>query len=697
MLRGDDTIGPYWLERQLDPTSASFVPGGSVASNVTNRSWTLLGTLARPERAAVDPRGLVTPWEGAWSLDWWVGSEDRWYLPAREAAVRQRLLEGAPVVETAMRIQRGDAVHRAYAVSGADGEAWLVVEIENRSAAAIAVALAVRPWSVTGPVEVGSVGVEGTWLQVDGVPALHLPKAPAHVHTAQPGELSVLAAVVGGADAQWAACPSHGAEGAVVFPLPHTLALRVALPLASGAQRRRGPLQRRAAGETPAPPEPLPAAEQVASGWAAQTRRGARFELPDERLAAVVEANRRHLLLVQAGEDLVTWPSTAIDYPDVASVLGALDALGFGDEAGDVLGTWEERQALDGRFLGDDRRHDAAGAALAALGEHWRLHGDEELVESLVGPIAKAARWIDRRATSRRRRPVAASYHDAWWSWRGVRDAADLLAAIDQPDAARDAQRFSDSLRDVTGRSLEADCARLDALVLPGTPGGSPDASSLAVVEAVLLGALEPGDPRVDATLHWLRERFVVDGAVFEALGAAGLSPRWTARLARAELARGEESALERLRWLVEHATPTATWPEIHHPRTGGGASGAGHDGVAAAELLLAVRDLLVREARGAEPTELHLAPVVPATWLGQGWEAHDVPTSAGRLGYAVRWHGERPAVLWQLDAPARTGGPDDVVLRAPGLDPSWSTRERAGEALLAPVVLPGTPTGGFS
>jgi hypothetical protein len=53
-----------------------------------------------------------------------------------------------------------------------------------------------------------------------------------------------------------------------------------------------------------------------------------------------------------------------------------------------------------------------------------------------------------------------------------------------------------------------------------------------------------------------------------------------------------------------------------------------------------------------------------------------DVPLRQGMLSFAVRWHGARPALLW--DAPAGT------ELRAPALDPAWSAHERAGETLLA-------------
>ena len=61
----------------------------------------------------------------------------------------------------------------------------------------------------------------------------------------------------------------------------------------------------------------------------------------------------------------------------------------------------------------------------------------------------------------------------------------------------------------------------------------------------------------------------------------------------------------------------------------------------------------------------------------------HDAPTHFGKLSYAVRWHGDRPAMLWELephDADAT------VRLTAPGLDATWASTERRGEALLAPV-----------
>jgi hypothetical protein len=108
------------------------------------------------------------------------------------------------------------------------------------------------------------------------------------------------------------------------------------------------------------------------------------------------------------------------------------------------------------------------------------------------------------------------------------------------------------------------------------------------------------------------------------------------------------------VRGLLGSASPTMTWPD------------------GPATVLRAVRDLLV----GAPDDEsAALLVELPHEWRGQGVEVHDAPTLAGRISYAVRWHGARPALLWECERPMR--------LTAPGLDPAWSTAERRGEALL--------------
>ncbi len=121
---------------------------------------------------------------------------------------------------------------------------------------------------------------------------------------------------------------------------------------------------------------------------------------------------------------------------------------------------------------------------------------------------------------------------------------------------------------------------------------------------------------------------------------------------------------------------------------------------------LLRLRALLVDDRGGA----LALLPGFPAAWAGQPVEVHDLPTALGRISFALRWHGERPALLWDaapLPTPppvigtaderhgARFDGrrpepagiapepPADLRLRAPALDPTWTGHRPSGEALL--------------
>jgi hypothetical protein len=66
----------------------------------------------------------------------------------------------------------------------------------------------------------------------------------------------------------------------------------------------------------------------------------------------------------------------------------------------------------------------------------------------------------------------------------------------------------------------------------------------------------------------------------------------------------------------------------------------------------------------------------LPPGWRGASIEAHGVPTGASStVSLAVRWHGARPAVLWE-----QLGSP--VLLSAPVLAPGWSSPEPAGETL---------------
>lgn len=382
-------VWPRGWESQDKPTS-SVAGAPSVAA--TEGMGTPTGVVGSAHQAMVDPTGLVTPWPGAWSLDWWVGADDRWHLPSRDGGVRQRVVDASPVIETAMRIPGGDAIQRAYAVAGRHD--LVVVEIENRSSVPFAVALAVRPYNPEGLVAIERISLQDRTVLVNGEPALLLPKRPPAVagSTGQGGDcVHVVTSGRAGSDLVPVACSSGLGQAAFVFPLAHTATLRVAIPL----DQPRRPQRRRSSGpqdEMPIIEGPLPSGAEVARGWAAQTRRGLRLDLPEGTLAEAVETNRKYLLLGQhdARSGRVEQGDRSTWVRDLADKAVALDQYGFHREAADVISHLRSPRRFAG-LLGQRLDRGSRDAVSFALAEHGRLTGDLDNIDvSAVDSVSEA-------------------------------------------------------------------------------------------------------------------------------------------------------------------------------------------------------------------------------------------------------------------------------------------------------------------
>lgn len=165
----------------------------------------------------------------------------------------------------------------------------------------------------------------------------------------------------------------------------------------------------------------------------------------------------------------------------------------------------------------------------------------------------------------------------------------------------------------------------------------------------------------------------------------SGQLPAWfaTAQLAAALVLdrAGQPDAAELCRERIARAHPSAVLHEVELavPPL---AEVGGADASSSARFLVESRRFLLDDT---EPGLLRLLTRFPDAWLGQDLEVHRLPTSAGTLSFALRWHGPRPALLWELDAAV----PATLVV---GLDPSWADERPAGEALLGPVE----PAGGL-
>jgi hypothetical protein len=638
---------------------------------------TTVGTLGSPVRVGVGLDGWARV-EAGWQVGWWVGAEDRWHLPEHEVAVRQRLVGEAPVVETAMRIPGGDALQRVFAVAGVgDLGPLLVMEVENASAVPVAVAIVVT-------------GLDDR-LTVERHPTAAT-RASVHFRHLSPGD-GEYATVH---DLLFDRAPADVAVGrgvaTFIFPVPHTATLRIGIPLEDGVPVEHGASS--VPDRSPGLPSAVPAATAVAKGWEAQGGRGARVELPDPTITATLDAARRQLLLAElGGGELIGGighgRAPGLDWVETAVITRAFDRLGFWPESERVLLALPERLGDEGA-VDAEGRVDTAGAALVALDHHLATTGNDELARAMVEVVFAIALGLRRRALPGRRwgrarapaplparAPGGADGEAGWWAWwwvvAGFEAAARVLVRAGEDAAAEQAVLDAAAARAEVLPRLPA--SGICAAAIDGPPSGAAWVNLLA-------GQALPAPDRAgwwEATRTWLAEHATDPEGRILADGGDLVRPLASLVVAAADIRAGDARGLDRLLTLAGDAGDLRVWPEQYRVPSGAAGKGRSPDPTATAAFVDAALDLLLHAAPDGG---LVLAPVVPETWLGQGWEVHEAPTPHGRCSYAVRWHGERPALLWQLEDRG-TGGPAPR-LTVPGLDPDWSTTEPRGEALLA-------------
>ena len=541
---------------------------------------TRIGTIGSTAEPLIDGWGRVTPGGagGDWLLDWWVGADDRWHVVVDEATVRQALLDHSPVVETRLRVPGGDAVHRAFGVRGSGpggGQEYVVVEVENDSPVPFALALVVRPASpldsaspfdgaaadagverIDGQPVAGGPGRDCAHLvRVNGRAALLLPRAPARAAASAGDDADLARVVTTGRAGPWSGAPAldpdrRRAAMAFVLPVTHHTTLRAVLPVGPEIE----------GGWPPA----LPSRSQVVKGWTAQAERGARVDIPDTKVMAVLAAARRRVLL----------------YGPRSGLLSTYERLGHAGQVADTLRGWAGAAVPQPMDVAD---------VLDGLVTHWRLTRDRSVLEATADLLADAVNVVatSARHMNKGRRGSSSALPEA--TCRSMAGAVALFRALGDRRAADDTQALADQ--------MQADVPAAHEKQHPVTWP-----SSAMVAEAGPTGAWDPPS----------RDRAHI------ALLVANL------------------------------------WCGMADDRT---------DGQLA---LLAHR----------------LAP----GWHGQPVDVEELPTAAGRLSFAVRWHGNRPALLWEL-TPHADGG--EVTITAPGLDRAWRSNEQRGEVLLAPVAAP--------
>ncbi|MBP7929914.1 MAG: hypothetical protein KAZ88_09605 [Acidimicrobiia bacterium] len=665
-------VAPAWADRG-DETRHEAV--GSAPWSVDGAGATrtaTVGAVGEPDCIEIDESGVATVLGAQWCIEWWIRTQAGWIRPAGRAGVRQSRIGGTPLLETRLSIGSGDDV--TTQVGAVTGPAALAtMEFRNHSDAPVAVALIVRPFTLSGLGRIKSVGVDGRYVTIDGRRAVQIPAAPSDVRVGVGGvdsarQLMDQDETASPSKVEFAAdqsCEFGLANIAVVFPLNHVEARTVVI-----ARDPEGSLPE------VAQPAAVPDMAALERGWSAQTGQGVSLRSAEQTWTDAWPVLKLCTLSTarSAGIDLDAIAAGQAGLTDMADARSGLRGDAFAETIGAYADWWCWSAGLTDAGLGrycdellvgvpsiqrksgafDAVDPNAATAVVtAAIARRLVLSPNAPLAEALEMNLVTAVHDLERAA----KKTLPAEVLTA------MAAAARWLALLWSPageavPGTEDDQKGSDMA------ALAADWqVRIDPAAIT-----SPFARWIGLDG----GVLNPADIGPSVTARELGD------APWVTLVGGTRSAWGTAVLAASELAAGRGDATARLTELLAVGRDVRTWPTTLHPSRTAAAGGVGDDQVVLAIICSAIRTALTRVTAAGSRGAVAASPILPSAWLGAPQGIRHVPVPGGAVSWEVRWHDDRPAILWE------SAGADFPALTAPGLDSGWSAQAANGEALLA-------------
>ena len=669
-----DWIWPYWVRRQFDPYSESFITRGFSAThvNLTHRNWTAIGLPDCAMLPIVDPRGLVTPYHDGWSIDAWVvSSGGEWRLVPSECDAAEQgyhLRDGRLQVDTSVRGPRAVLQMRAW-VERRSGQPQCFVHYTATAPAGAWLVVSARPYNPEGVSPVYSIHWcprEQAWL-MNHRRQLRFAESPDRQATSNywSGDIS-LSLPGDGRDCD-GVCKAGMATAAALYRIGGDghRTVEVCVPL-------------RAAGRKSA-------ATEQGSGehWEAALAQTPRLRIPNARMLRLYE-QALYSLVLHSADDVFPGPFTykRFWFRDAAFILNALLDANLHDRVRRCLDRYPDRQTMTGYFHSQDGEWDSNGEAIWSLEQFLRTTGTQP-DEQTLRMISRGADWIRRKRSDARGTdcphagllpsgfsaehlgPNDYYYWDNFWSVAGLRGAARQLAAGGRQ---REGDRFL-AAADELMASVEASLACNREIrgefgdAYPASPYRRMDSGAVGSLAAAYpLRILPPGNPNLRATVDFLMQKCRVHGGFFQENIHSGINAYLTLHMAQVLLRDGDARFFELVETIADLATPTGQWPEAVHPATGGGCMGDGHHVWASAEWVMMLRNMFVREEDGT----LILLSGIPEAWLNAGEELSFGPTATlyGPISVGCHKNTEGVSVTWDYHPHA---APVPLEIRLPG------------------------------
>jgi hypothetical protein len=623
-----DWIWPFWVVKQFTPQDASFIPRGFSFShiNVTHRNWTAVGRHDLDLYPVIDPRGLVTPLFDAWSIDVWLMSEaGNMLVPSRQIHADQTLdLTDELTVTTATAKDTLSLV--CTATVAMDNHAGPVMQMRARGGMQKDTGwliVSIRPYNPEGIHFIDHICYKDRRFTINHTNDVHFTTAPEKVLFSTYDHGDVALDLNRPQAENQTACPIGMATAAAFFPVreDETTHIDIQVPLEKDmetASPGNGP------GITPT--------SEVVSQTAA-------LSVPDADFQFLYDAAVRTLLLLSADE-VYPGPYTyrRFWFRDACLMINALLGLGLVRKCNRLIHRFPDRQSLTGYFHSQEGEWDSNGQVLWIAYRFTQCTGIAPSAD-LFTSLMKGARWIlhNRRSkkdgkphdgllpagfSAEHLGPNDYYYWDDFWGVAGLRAAA-RLAEIQKNSSYQNT--FAAQATDFENRifaSLGQAAAYKRYHAIPASPYRRMDAGAVgSLVADYPLQITPPNDARIMNTMSYLMSHCSYGNAFFQDMIHSGINIYLTLAMAQTFLRSQDTRYRDLITTVADLASPTGQWPEAINPLTGGGCMGDGQHGWAAAEWILMMRSLFIREEGDT---------LILGSGIFPGWLKQNIPLSFG-------------------------------------------------------------------
>ncbi|EFI36128.1 conserved hypothetical protein [Desulfonatronospira thiodismutans ASO3-1] len=668
-----DWVWPFWVQKQFNPDDSSFIPRAFSIThvNLTHRNWTAVGHPDLPLYPIVDPRGLVTPHIDGWSLDFWIVDKDGEHLlPSRAQQADQELrLESDLEVATQVRRQGRD-LRSTTRVEVEENAPRARIRINAESSDNAWLAVSIRPYNPEGVQFVEKLEFREkscSWL-INGDYTVFLERQPEKILHANYLEGDVLHGIQENdmQESYKVKCPTGMATGAALYRLQPGVEQELDISVPLGGEK---------AGTT----------GRISSSreaWKRSVQGTAALNVPDKKMQFIYDAAVRSILLLSA-DDVVPGPYTykRFWFRDACLMLNAMLALGLDERIEVQMDRFPGRQKYSGYFHSQEGEWDSNGQVLWIMGRYQDFTGGR-ISRDWWKAMEKAVKWIDRKRMTSAKNQLHAGllpagfsaehlgpndyyYWDNFWSLAGLRVAARIAQKGGDERLAGYISRIADSYHRDIQKSIASIPERRKQGAIPASPNRRMDAGAIGSLVADYPLQLYPvGSTEILNTARFLMQNCFHRGGFFQDMIHSGINAYLTLDIAQTLLRHKEPGFRDLVEAVADMASPTGQWPEAIHPITAGGCMGDGQHGWAAAEWIMMMRNMFVREEEGG----LVLFSGVFPEWITSGQEVSfgPAPTAYGTVDLAL--YREEGQYFASVQGTWKDGLPD-ITIAVPGFE----------------------------